>query len=84
MAIPRKLDPITRIVPREVIKEFPSDTSPGKVYQVRQGQDGVIYCTCWAWMRSPKDAKDCKHLKRIRESLTSGDAFASFRNTFGT
>lgn len=75
------MDPVTKAMPVEILAEFPSDSDPRKTYQVRLGKDGVVYCTCWAWLRSPKGNKDCKHLKRIRESLTGGDR-SLFRQSF--
>ena len=35
-------------------------------YEIRQGKDGVIYCSCMAW----KMHKNCKHLQEWR--ATSG------------
>jgi predicted nucleic acid-binding Zn finger protein len=31
-------------------------------YQICQGQDGIVYCTCPAW-RFSKGEKTCKHLQ---------------------
>lgn len=53
-----------------VLAKFTSDN--GDECEVREGKDGVIYCTCMAW-RFSKAPKDCKHLKRIREAFQSGD-----------
>ena len=36
--------------------------SKGDVYEIREGDDSVTYCTCWAW-RTSKVPKTCKHLK---------------------
>jgi hypothetical protein len=43
----------------KVLAEYPSASNPGKKYEVRCGRDGVIYCTCWQWIKN----KDCKHLQ---------------------
>src|SRR3990167_7901575 len=53
-----------------VLASFTS--SSGADCEVREGKDGVIYCTCLAW-RFSKPPKDCKHLLDIREALVKGD-----------
>lgn len=53
-----------------VLGTFTSDS--GDDCEVREGKDGVIYCTCMSW-RFSKPPKDCKHLERIRKSIASGD-----------
>ena len=42
----------------EILAEYPSKSSPGKHYNIVEGKDGVIYCTCWQW----KKHKTCMHL----------------------
>ncbi len=42
-----------------ILDTVPSSTNPGKTYDIMEGKDGVIYCTCTAW----KMRKTCKHLK---------------------
>lgn len=46
----------------------------GRTYavEVREGKDGVIYCTCLSW-RYSKPPKDCKHLRQIRDAFITGD-----------
>lgn len=43
----------------KVLDTVQSSTNPGKTYDIMEGKDGVIYCTCTAW----KMRKTCKHLK---------------------
>ena len=43
----------------KVLLEYESKSSPGEFHEVRLGDDGVIYCTCWAW----KKKRTCKHLE---------------------
>ena len=42
-----------------ILDTVPSSSNPGKTYDIIEGKDGVIYCTCTAW----KMRKTCKHLK---------------------
>lgn len=52
-----------------ILAKIPSDSNPGKVYEIRKGSDGRVYCTCPAWAFSAKKTgvHDCKHLRRMRE-----------------
>lgn len=65
-----------------VIATFTSDR--GTPYEVREGKDGVVYCTCPAWRFSGKvrgsegfgggkARKDCKHLQRLRGMVNGSD-----------
>ena len=50
-----------------ILDTVPSSSNPGKTYDIIEGKDGVIYCTCTAW----KMRKTCKHLKEwTRKNLT--------------
>jgi len=42
-----------------ILDTVQSSSNPGKTYDIIEGKDGVIYCTCTAW----KMRKTCKHLK---------------------
>jgi predicted nucleic acid-binding Zn finger protein len=54
-----------------ILATIPSKSNPSKSYQVRKGDDGVIYCTCPAWAFSGKKpgGHDCKHLRALRASM---------------
>ena len=56
----------------KVIAIFTSPDS-AKTYNVCEGKDGNIYCTCMAWRMSQSQPKDCKHLKSIRDAVLTGD-----------
>lgn len=43
----------------EILAEYSSKSSPGKVYRIIQAKDGTIYCDCWTWKRT----RTCGHLK---------------------
>ena len=43
----------------QILAEYPSKSSAGKVYEIREGNDGVTYCSCWQWKKN----KNCSHLK---------------------
>lgn len=56
-----------------LLAKVKSNSDPGKEYEIRQGKDGVTYCSCWGWKRN----KDCKHLRGFfahLESLKPGTA----------
>ena len=42
----------------KVLALIKSDSDPTKYHKITEGNDGVIYCTCWAWKRN----RNCKHL----------------------
>ena len=43
----------------KVLAEYSSKSKPGRVYQIKEGNDGVIYCDCYQW----KLHRTCKHLQ---------------------
>lgn len=47
-----------------VLETFPSRSSPGTEYEVRQGGDGVVYCTCPQWRQG---RGGCKHLAEWKQ-----------------
>ena len=67
-----------------ILDTVQSSSNPGKTYDIIEGKDGVIYCTCTAW----KMRKTCKHLKaweqknltpenRVKDEPDSIDAVVS-------
>ena len=42
-----------------------SKSRPGVTYQIRQGRDDRIYCTCPSWKFSKGKNKTCKHMKAV-------------------
>ena len=49
------------------LAEYPSKSSPGKVYTVTEGNDGVIYCDCWQWKKN----RDCQHIQSYYFTINS-------------
>jgi predicted nucleic acid-binding Zn finger protein len=45
--------------------------SNGNEYTVKQGRDGVVYCSCPAWkfQRKPAAQRTCKHVRRVADQL---------------
>ena len=53
---------------REVAR-FPSGSSAGKLYVVKEDQEGNLSCDCPAWrFKKPNQERSCKHT----EAVTSG------------
>ena len=55
-----------------ILDTVPSSSNPGKTYDIMEGKDGVIYCTCTAW----KMRKTCKHLKAWEEKNQAPESHA--------
>ena len=49
----------------EVLGEFRSKSTRGKIYQVKRGGDGVIYCDCWQW----KKTRMCSHIQTVQNNI---------------
>ena len=52
----------------QVLREYPSKSSPGKVYEIIRGGDGKTYCTCWQW----KLNRTCSHLEDYLMNCAKG------------
>lgn len=60
-----------------VIRTWPSSSNPNKEYELREGDDGVVYCTCPAYGFSRATPKICKHMIQWAEMIaTNGAVFA--------
>jgi hypothetical protein len=81
----RKVPPptVTVVIPAEdasglpegatLVRTWPSSSGKGH-YNVVQGADGGVYCTCPAWKFSKTDPKSCKHLVAWANSIAQGGA----------
>lgn len=61
--------------PLAVLATYESRSRPGLEYRVLVGSDERIYCDCPAWRfqgASPKERKDCKHLRDWRQKNGQG------------
>lgn len=50
----------------ETLVEY-EGSKAGSVHKIIRGNDGVVYCDCWAW----KINKTCKHLDRFFSKFTN-------------
>lgn len=57
-----------------VVREWPSSRVGGPTYQMIEGEDGEIYCTCPAWRFSKEEPKCCKHMKAWAEKVARDGA----------
>lgn len=57
-----------------VIRTWPSKSNPNRSYELREGSDGVIYCSCPAWAFSKVRPKSCKHMVDWATSIATGGA----------
>jgi len=46
----------------EILRTYESESTPGKLYHIIRGNDGIVYCDCWVW----KKTRNCKHLKHYQ------------------
>ena len=48
-----------------------SATNPGTRYTIKQGADGVVYCSCPAWkfQKAPVEKRSCKHIRKVMKAL---------------
>lgn len=59
-----------------VVRQWPG-SKPGTTYDLLEGADGIIYCSCPAWRFSREKPKSCKHMVEWAETITrNGAAFA--------
>lgn len=55
-----------------VIRTWPSKSNPAKSHELREGSDGIVYCTCRGWAFSKARPKTCRHMKEWAEAVASG------------
>lgn len=58
-----------------VLAKVPSKSNPLKSYEIRLGGDGVVYCTCRAWITN----KFCKHLEEYHSTASRSIAPAQIQ-----
>lgn len=60
-----------------VLATFPSKSSPGKVYEVRLGKDGNLWCGCpsWRFQKNSPTNRSCKHIVEFK-ATAAGSHFS--------
>lgn len=56
------------------ITKIESESTEGKHYEIKLGDDGIVYCTCPSWKyqeASPED-RTCKHLRKFADQIKEG------------
>ena len=57
---------------------FPSGSSAGKLYVVKEDQEGIVSCDCPAWrFKKPNQERSCKHTKAVASGKAPPSAPAS-------
>lgn len=60
--------------PIATLARFASSSTPGKYYEVRIGEDGVTYCTCFPWVKSRN--------QMLKQGKTADDATCQHKQAY--
>ncbi len=52
----------------KIVAEY-EGSKAGTIHNIIRGDDGVVYCTCWAWKKN----RTCKHLDRFFAGVKIGN-----------
>ncbi len=54
------------------VAQFPSSSSAGKFYVVKEDQEGNLSCDCPAWrFKKPNQERSCKHTEAVASGKSS-------------
>ena len=51
-----------------VLARIASFSRPAMAYEIREGAEGVAYCSCPAWAFSKARPRSCKHLNLFEQT----------------
>ncbi len=52
-----------------LIRTWPSKSNSSKSHELREGEDGIVYCTCKGCQFSKANPKTCRHLREWAETI---------------
>lgn len=55
----------------KLIRTWKSASDPDRVYELRIGTDGEVYCSCPAWKFSKARPRVCKHIQAWTDSIVT-------------
>lgn len=58
----------------KLIRTWPG-SKLGVEYEMREGKDGVIYCSCPGWKFSRERPRSCKHMVKWAETIVQNGSF---------
>ena len=52
----------------KLVATFESRSRPGKVYEVKEDEEGNLSCNCPAWIYKANGRRTCRHVEEVRNN----------------
>jgi len=52
----------------KLVATFESRSRPGKVYEVKEDEQGNLSCNCPAWIYKANGRRTCRHVEEVRNN----------------